>query len=144
VRGIRFASGTNEVVMTLAAGDLIKGTLDLAPLKVKALFGGITIPAAVISVLSVGESPADLPAVRSAGGGAARAATPADVRVVRALIEQLKRGGQKEREKAVVELAQIGEAALLPLREALKDADADAKWWLEAAIQQIQDRAWTK
>jgi hypothetical protein len=144
VRGIRFASGTNEVVMTLAAGDLIKGTLDLAPLKVKALFGGITIPAAVISVLSVGESPADLPAVRSAGGGAARAATPADVRVVRALIEQLKRGGQKEREKAVSELAQIGEAALLPLREALKDADADAKWWLEAAIQQIQDRAWTK
>jgi len=141
VRGIRFAPGTNEVVMALVAGDLIKGTVTLAPLKVKALFGGITLPAFALSTLSVGEKPADLPAIRSAGGVAG---SPADLRLVRALIEQLRRSGQKERETAVVELAQIGESAILPLREALKDAESDMKWWIEAAIQQIQDRVWNR
>jgi hypothetical protein len=145
VRGIRFASGTNEVVMTLASGDLIKGTMNLEAIKVRALFGAVTLPVAVLSTLSVGDSPADLPAVKPAGvTAAALATTPADLRVVKALIEPLTRGGQKEREKAVAELVRIGAAALPPLREALKSADADTKWWVEAAIQQIQDRAGTR
>jgi hypothetical protein len=142
VHGIRFASGTNEVVMTLTSGDLIKGTMNLEAIKVKALFGAVTLPVAVLSTLSVGDSPADLPAVKAAGSVvAARASAPADLRAVKALIESLQRGGQKEREKAIAELVTTGSAALPPLREALRGAEADAKWWIEAAIQQIQDRA---
>jgi len=73
------------------------------------------------------------------------AAVTVDVRisdaVIQELIQQLADPDFSKREKAVAALARRPDVALPLLQSAREKAGADQRWWIDAAIQQISDRA---
>ncbi len=59
-------------------------------------------------------------------------------KAIAAAIEQLSSKDYKQREPAVRRLASLGERCIPYLREALRSADEDTRWWLQAVLEEIE------
>ena len=64
--------------------------------------------------------------------------------IIQELIQQLADPDFSNREKAVAALVRRPDVALPLLKSAREKAGADQRWWIDAAIQQISDRAGSK
>lgn len=133
-----------RVVVTLKNGDIFIGATDLKEFDFSAVFGKVSVQLAKMSALTFGESELMISPLESA----LRAVPPlipppikpVEAKEISALIADLQAKDSSDREKAVRRLVQIGRPALPALKKLLNETDADARWWVEAVIQEIENK----
>lgn len=137
------AAEDRQVTSTLKNGDIFNGTTDLKAFDFSAVFGKVSVPLAKMSAITFGESE-----LISLAGSASKSAAPtiipllikppANEKEINALIADLQSKDDSHREKTARQLVQIGRPALPALKKLLKETNTDARWWVEAIIQEIE------
>lgn len=125
--------------ITLKNGDIFNGTTDLKAFDFSTVFGKVSVPLAKLSGMSFGESEI-MPPAGSASISAPSIKPPADEKEISALIAELQSKDESRREKAARRLVQIGSPALPALKILLNETNADVRWWVEAVIQEIENK----
>lgn len=134
----------SRMIIMLNNGDVFIGTTDMKAFDFSSVFGKVSVPLAKMSALTFGES--DL--MLSTPGSVLITGMPlipppikpVDTKEISALIADLQAKDGSRREKAVRRLVQIGRPALPALKKLLNETNADARWWVEAVIQEIENK----
>lgn len=133
-----------RVVITLKNGDVFIGTTDLKEFDFSAVFGKVSVPLAKMSALTFGKSELMISppesVLRTMTPLVRPPIKPVEAKEISALIADLQAKDGSDREKAVRRLVQIGRPALPALKKLLNETNADARWWVEAVIQEIENK----
>lgn len=135
-----FADDGTRVAVVLRNRDVLIGMPEFESFDLAMIFGRVKTDRSLIRTLTVGSESAATADILDLQGAAPRPPPPVSEPEMDLLAATLKTGGEAEREAAVRKLVGIGPAAIPILRRHLSDADSSARWWLEAAIQQIEDQ----
>lgn len=139
----RFPEDSRTIII-LKNDDVFIGTTDIKEFDISTVFGKVSVPLAKMSALTFGASefmPSPPGSVLKAGASLnPPLVKPVDEKEIGALIADLQAKDGAQREKAARRLAQIGRPALPALKKLRNEMNADARWWVEAVIQEIENK----
>lgn len=138
LQAMRFSEDGTNVSAVLRNNDVLIGVSEFPAFDLAMIFGHIKADRSLMKLLSVGAesaAPSELFLPRISAPP-----VPVNEAEIERLATNLVTGTEAEREESVKRLVAIGPDAIPILKKNLTDAEPAARWWIEAAIQQIEEK----